>query len=84
MKNADGAPGISVNTSGNVSGNIVHLYEGDYERDHVTVTYALRGTPNFWDEKYMADEAVIRSLDGCLVRLQLEYDTALDVMADPG
>ena len=71
-------------TVGNESASIVTLYEGDFERDHITVTYALKGTPNMYDEKYMADEATLLELDGCLVKLQLTYDEDLDVIASPG
>eukprot|EP01083_Nonionella_stella_P222935 795052_1 len=66
-----------------VSASIVTLYEGDYERDHQTITYSLGGTPNFYDDKYAEDMTDDESLEGCIVKLLLVFDDNLDVSATP-
>eukprot|EP01084_Bolivina_argentea_P178263 308144_1 len=61
--------------------SVVTLYEGDYTRDHIIITYSLGGTPNFFDDKYANND--FESLDDCVVKLVLTFDDNLDVSATP-
>ena len=47
------------------------------------VTFSLGVMPNFYDEKHMEELNEDQDLDGCVVKLELDYDENLDVSAIP-